>query len=41
MQPVRQTFTPASYPPPGSGRADEAELWLGGEGGKRVGVDKT
>lgn len=31
----------ASYPPPGSGVADAAGLWVGGEGGKRIGVDKT
>lgn len=41
MQPGRQTFTGASYLPPGPGMADAAGLWVGGEGGNRMGVEKT
>lgn len=41
MQPGRQTFTGASYLPPGPARADAAGLWVGGEGGNRIGVGET
>lgn len=37
----RHSFTGASYLPPGPGRADAAGLWVGGEGGNRIGVDET
>lgn len=41
MQPGKQTFTGASYLPPGPGRADVAGLWVGGEGGNKIGVGET